>query len=184
MLDYSLEHICSYTATLGPPELIGEAAEGIRVIFYSTGGEVSGPRLTGTVRQVGGDWMTVRRDGVALMDVRTTIETHEGALILITYSGIVDLGDGGYERFRKGDIPATAKLRTAPRFTTGHPQFRLAESPAVHRHRRVQRGEEPRRLRRLRGQVTFTVTDCDRRELRTATCGRVAVSAPLTSRIT
>jgi hypothetical protein len=123
MLDYSLDHICSYTGTLAPPELIGEAAEGIRVIFYSTGGEITGPRLKGKLRPVGGDWMTIRRDGVGLLDVRTTFETHDGALILVTYTGTVDLGEDGYARFLAGNPPATAKLRTAPRFTTSHPQY-------------------------------------------------------------
>jgi len=48
MLDYNLEHICSYTATLKtPPEVIGPLAEGIRVNFYVTGGHVEGPKIKG-----------------------------------------------------------------------------------------------------------------------------------------
>jgi hypothetical protein len=123
MLDYSLDHIFSYTGTLAPPELIGEPAEGIRLVFYSTGGEISGPRLRGKLRPVGGDWMTIRRDGVGLLDVRTTFEAHDGALILVTYTGTVDLGEDGYARFLAGNPPATARLRTAPRFTTAAPQY-------------------------------------------------------------
>ena len=35
MIDYQLEHICSYTATLAaPPEIIGPVPEGIRANFY------------------------------------------------------------------------------------------------------------------------------------------------------
>jgi hypothetical protein len=38
MLDYSLEHIFSYSATLkNPPEIIGPVPEGIRANFYATG---------------------------------------------------------------------------------------------------------------------------------------------------
>src|SRR5262245_64944808 len=103
MNEYSLEHILSYTGRLvNPPEVIGPAPEGLRVNFYSTGGEITGPRLRGTLRPVGGDWVTVRKDGVAYLDVRTTFETHDGAPILLTYLGVIDFGDDGYERFLRG----------------------------------------------------------------------------------
>ena len=124
MNDYTLEYLCSYTGTLvNPPEIIGPVPEGIRVNFYSTGGEISGPRIRGQVRPVGGDWVTVRQDGVAYLDVRTTFETYDGALILVTYLGVVDFGEDGYDRFRRGEIPPVVRLRTAPRFVTSHPEY-------------------------------------------------------------
>jgi hypothetical protein len=124
MNPYTLEHIFSYRGTLAsPPEAIGEMPEGIRVTFYSTGGEITGPKLRGRLKPVGGDWMTVRRDGTAVMDVRTTFETHDGALILVTYQGIADLGEAGYERFLRGELPPTVNLRMSPRFVTSHPQY-------------------------------------------------------------
>ena len=65
MIDYKLENICSYTALLAAArEVIGPVPEGIKANFYVTGS----------------DWLTLRRDGVALLDVRATIETHDGAL--------------------------------------------------------------------------------------------------------
>ena len=89
MIDYQLEHIFSYEATLmNPPEIIGPVPEGIRVNFYTTSGEVTGPRVTGRFRPVGGDWVVMRRDGVAVLDVRATIETNDGALISVTYPGL------------------------------------------------------------------------------------------------
>ncbi|MCI0720612.1 MAG: DUF3237 domain-containing protein [Acidobacteria bacterium] len=61
MIDYKLEHIFSYTGTLAsPPEMIGSVPEGTRVNFYSTGGEITGPRIRGKIGPVGGDWATVR----------------------------------------------------------------------------------------------------------------------------
>jgi hypothetical protein len=76
MIDYKLEHILSYTGELAnPPEIIGPVPEGTRVNFYASGGEVTGPKVRGKVRPVGGDWMTVRKDGVAILDVRATFET-------------------------------------------------------------------------------------------------------------
>ena len=50
MLDYRLEHLLSYSATLkNPPEVIGPLPEGIRANFYVTGGKVEGPKINGTV---------------------------------------------------------------------------------------------------------------------------------------
>jgi hypothetical protein len=120
---FALDHIASYTGTLAPPEIIGELPEGLRVNFYSTGGEITGPRLRGVVRAVGGDWMTIRRDGVAHLNVRTTFETRDGALILVTYEGVIDLGEDGYEAFLRGDLPPLARLRAAPRLLTSHPDY-------------------------------------------------------------
>jgi hypothetical protein len=124
MIDYTLEHILSYTGELAaPPEIIGPVPEGVRVNFYNTGGEVNGPRIRGKVRPVGGDWMMVRRDGVAILDVRATLETEDGALILLTYPGVIDLGEDGYDKFLRGELPATAVIRTSPRFATSHPRY-------------------------------------------------------------
>jgi hypothetical protein len=123
-LDYRLEHIFSCTGSLAsPPEVIGPVPEGVRANFYTTGGQVSGARVRGKIRPVGGDWMTVRRDGVAILDVRATFETHDGALILVTYPGVIDLGEDGYDRFLRGELPAAAQIRISPRFLTSHPEY-------------------------------------------------------------
>ena len=124
MNTYTLEHLFSYVGTLAsPPEIIGPLPEGIRANFYSTGGEITGPKLRGTLLPVGGDWVTVRKDGVAHLDVRTTFQTHDGALILVTYQGVVDFGEDGYDRFLKGDLPPVAQIRVSPRFSTSQPDY-------------------------------------------------------------
>lgn len=121
---YQLEHIFSFEATLeNPPEVIGPVAEGIRVNFYSKGGEVTGPKLQGRCRAVGGDWLTIRTDGVAILDVNTTIESHDGALIAITYSGVSDLGPDGHQRFLEGNLPESLPIHVVPRFQTAHPAY-------------------------------------------------------------
>src|SRR5260370_25523278 len=127
MIDYKVEHICSYavhgTAAV-PPEVIGPVPEGIRVNFYSTGGgELTGPKVRGKVRPVGGDWMTVRNDGIGILDARVTLETDDAALILVTYGGVIDFGQGGYDMFRRGELPAEVRARTSPRFFTSHPEY-------------------------------------------------------------
>ena len=100
-----LEYLFSYWATLAPPEVIGPMAEGIRVNFYVTAGELSGPKMRGRLRTVGGDWLLLRPDGVGLLDVRATMELDNGTLIYTTYGGVVDLGPDGYNLFLKGILP-------------------------------------------------------------------------------
>jgi len=65
----------------------------------------------------------IRNDGIGLIDVRTTIESHDGALIGVSYTGLADLGTDGYQGFLKGDLPQRLDLRMVPRFQTLHPLY-------------------------------------------------------------
>jgi hypothetical protein len=124
MYDYTMEHIYSCTVTLqNPPEVIGPTPEGLRLNVYITGGEVTGPRLKGKLLPVGADWLTIREDGVGVLDIRATIETDDGALIYVAYQGIADAGEDGYQRFLEGNPPARVPIRGAPRFLTSHPDY-------------------------------------------------------------
>ncbi|MFY9608936.1 MAG: DUF3237 domain-containing protein [Blastocatellia bacterium] len=123
-IPYTLEHIFSFTALLEKmPEVIGQLPEGMLINFYVTGGDIVGPKLNGKVRPVGGDWFTLRTDGVAIPDVRITFETSDGALIYVTYSGVMDLGADGYQKFLNQQLPATIPLRVTPRFHTASPAY-------------------------------------------------------------
>lgn len=123
MYDHSYEHIFSFSGSLEPPQPIGPGPEGLRLIFPLSAGEVDGPRLRGRVLPGGGDWLTGRRDGVGILDVRLTIESHDGALIYCAYNGVGDMGPGGYEKALRGELPPILKLRTSPRFQTAHPDY-------------------------------------------------------------
>ena len=113
----NLEHLFSYTVSLRmPPEVIGPVAEGIRVTFYLAGGEIRGPRCQGKLLPVGADWLTIRKDGIGMVDVRATFEMHDGALVYSAYQGVLDPGPDGYEAFVKGTLPPKFPIRTAPRF--------------------------------------------------------------------
>lgn len=123
--DLKLEHVFSYNATLAPPELIGPVPDNIRANFYVLGGDVWAPDGTaiGKVKGVGGDWLTIRKDNKGQLDVRATVETFDGALLYVTYSGFVDLGEGGYENLLKGKLPPTAHVRAAPQICTSSPAY-------------------------------------------------------------
>ena len=59
-----------------------------------TGGSFSGARLQGTVHNGGADWIT-QVSGHSSLDVRITLETENGAIIYMTYKGVVARGDTG-----------------------------------------------------------------------------------------
>ena len=124
MFDYSMEHIFSYSATLDANmEVIGPTPNGLRMNVYVTGGEMTGPKVQGKVRPVGADWLTIRTDGVGILDVRATMETHDGALIYCAYQGVSDTGEDGYSRFMEGNGPDKLAIRAVPRFVTSHPDY-------------------------------------------------------------
>lgn len=52
-----------------------------------TGGSFSGPRVRGEVLPIGGDWAQLSDNGTTKVDVRATLRTHDGANILMFYSG-------------------------------------------------------------------------------------------------
>jgi hypothetical protein len=75
------------------------------------------------VKPVGADFFTLRTDGVGIIDVRATIETHDGALIDVAYSGVADLGADGHQKFLSGTLQPRFTLRTVPRAQTAHPAY-------------------------------------------------------------
>ena len=65
-----------------------------------TGGTFSGPNIKGTVHAGGADWIT-QVSGHTSLVVRSTLETDDGAIIFMSYTGVVSRGDTGlYWRVR------------------------------------------------------------------------------------
>ena len=102
------------TYSLAPPRIMEGTPTGTLVLFQVTSGRVEGERLRGSVRELSGDWVTIRPDGrVGALDVRVTIETDDGAAILVTYCG----------RTIIEGRPGAAPLYIAPLFTTGDERY-------------------------------------------------------------
>jgi hypothetical protein len=110
---------------LRPPEALGQTPLGGRTIFIIEGGTFQGPQLSGTVRQGGGDWFLAHPNGAGELDVRLTLETHDGALILMTYRGVFDVDSAVVaEVFAGNDVdPSRYYFRTTPRFETGDQRY-------------------------------------------------------------
>ena len=90
-------------------EEIGATPRGKILVFPITGGSFEGERLRGRVLAGGGDWVTARADGTFELDLRATLETDDGALIHMTFSGLRD--------------DANHYLRTLPRFETAASKY-------------------------------------------------------------
>lgn len=123
MFEYKMEHVCTYRATLAPPEVFTAPPGDLRVNIYVTGGEVWGPKLQGKLKPLGADWLTLRTDGILMLDVNAVIESNDGALIDVQYNGVADLGPDGYNAFLRGEPVAKFKIRAAPRMRTAHPAY-------------------------------------------------------------
>jgi hypothetical protein len=120
-----LEHIVDFRGDLKDPLSIGAGPFGARQIFDVVGGTFEGPRLKGRVLPSGGDWVLVGADGVGRLDVRSTIQTDDGANIYIQYFGTMHLNDKVMATLASGadtDFGDTYFF-TAPRFETGDERY-------------------------------------------------------------
>jgi len=88
---------------------IGSTPQGALTIFPVIGGSFEGERLRGKVLPGGGDWVRARIDGILTLDLRVTLETDDGGLIHMTFSGVRDDANGYF--------------RTLPRFETATPKY-------------------------------------------------------------
>ena len=83
-----LEFIFAADVRVDPVLDVGHVAKGTRRFVPIAGGEVSGPKLNGKVLPGGGDWQTIRDDGVAELEARYTLQTDDDALIFVRNYGL------------------------------------------------------------------------------------------------
>jgi hypothetical protein len=83
------EYLGSLRAEIGTRTVVENGPQGTRTIVQIVGGRFEGPRVKASVQTPAGDWITNRADGSYRLDVRLTLKTDDGALILVTYNGVV-----------------------------------------------------------------------------------------------
>ena len=125
-----LEHLFDYHANLEQSIDVGAGPFGSRLIVEVNGGEFEGPNFRGTIRKAGcADWLTVA-DGYGCLDVRATLETHDGAYIYLEYFGRIEMNEqvvgalGGQGETDYGD----AYFVTCPRMQTGDERYQWVNS--------------------------------------------------------
>jgi len=111
--------------TLAPVQELGESPLGRRRIIPITGGSFRGERLSGRVLPGGADWQVIRRDGVAELDARYTLETADKALIYVRNFGLRHGPPQVIARLAAGEAvdPSLYYMRTTPRFETGAERY-------------------------------------------------------------
>jgi hypothetical protein len=120
-----LEHVCTLNVQLDPIREMGPGRAGQRRIIPIVGGEVSGPRLSGRILNLGADWQTVFADGLAELDTRYAMETQDGATIEIVNYGFRHGPAEVLAAVARGEEvdPASYYMRTHARLETGDPRY-------------------------------------------------------------
>lgn len=95
-----------------PTQDVGAGPYGTRITYPIIGGTFEGDRLRGRVLPGGDDWTVTRPDGVVELDLRITLETDDGALIHMTFTGL-----------RDDAAPGSPYFHSLPRFETAAPQY-------------------------------------------------------------
>jgi hypothetical protein len=124
MRELKTEYLFEAHLTVSGTLFVGVGGWGTRFIGPVTGGTFEGPKIKGTAINVGADWLLIRHDKVCVVDVRLALETDDGAIIHMSYDGILHLTEAQVTSLLKGEpSPLVAGVHTTPRFETGHQRY-------------------------------------------------------------
>lgn len=120
----ALVPLCDWSITLEPAQLV-PSPFGLRTTYVIRAGRCTGERLRGRFLPGGGDWVLLGPDGVGRLDVRATLETHDGALIHVTSLGVASLPPAAAAQLAAGElVPWDAMhVRSTPRFETADERY-------------------------------------------------------------
>jgi hypothetical protein len=102
--DPRLRLVYRLQAELDAPLDLGDTPKGHRRVVAFTGGTFEGPGLSGTLVAGGGDWQILRADGTAIADIRYTLRTDAGALLLIEAHGVRHGDPDVLARLARGEV--------------------------------------------------------------------------------
>lgn len=75
-------------ADVAEPQVTPDGPYGVRRYIPVTGGDFAGDRISGRLLPGGADCQLIRPDGVAELDVRVTLETHDGTVLYMKGLGM------------------------------------------------------------------------------------------------
>lgn len=116
------EYLMTLYAPLDAPQQIDAS---LLVYNVRAGGWVKGSKVSGTLLSPATDWLRVMPGGSLRLDVRATVKTDDGALIYVTYNGVVSQSKEASDRFAKGDVLTSKDLYfiTAPTMQTASEKY-------------------------------------------------------------
>lgn len=112
---------------------IGMTTKGRRTIAPIKGGHFEGAKLSGKVLPGGADWVVLRNDSVMKIDVRLSLETHEGAYIYLSYEGQFVANADALKALASGAelAPDSYNLTVVAKIETGDESLRWLEDAIV-----------------------------------------------------
>lgn len=111
------EYLMTMHVLLAPPLPVDQS---LIIANLPAGGSVDGPQIKGKLLAPAADWLRVMPSGVIRLDVRATIQTDDGAVVFVTYNGVIqcskEQGDrlNGGQELKAGDC----YFLNAPTFET------------------------------------------------------------------
>jgi hypothetical protein len=104
---------------------VGKTPAADRRIGELTAGRFEGERLRGKFLPSGSDWQSVRDDGAWMINVRALLETDDGALIGMTYTGIRHGPKEVLDAIGRGETvsPKAYYMRIVPVFETAAEKY-------------------------------------------------------------
>jgi Protein of unknown function (DUF3237) len=121
------EFLFDLVIDLNPPQVVGPVLKGTRLIFPFKGGFVKSDKINGKILESGADWGLVLDSTTFKVDVRATIETDDGVLIYITYSGYNHANAKNFAMMSAGKgseiSPSEYYFRTNVSFETSSPKY-------------------------------------------------------------
>jgi hypothetical protein len=97
----STEYLMTLYAPLDAPQQIDNT---LFIYNVRAGGWLKGPKINGTIIAPAADWLRVMPGGNSRLDVRLTAKTEDGALIYVTYNGIISHTKESWDRAMKGEV--------------------------------------------------------------------------------
>ena len=120
--EITTEYLMTLYAPLDPPQQIDNS---LFVYGVRDGGWIKGPKVNGTLLAPSGDWLQVMPDGSMRLDVRATFKTDDGALVYVTYNGVISHSEESSARMANGEVLTSEDFYfiTAPTMRTSSEKY-------------------------------------------------------------
>ena len=114
------EFVCEINVNVGEAQEIGDTGTGIRKIIPLLGGTFKGPKMEGVILPGGADWQLIKKNNVADVDARYTLETKDGSLIFLSNKGLRVASEEVLKKLANGEKVNVTEyyFRTIPVFET------------------------------------------------------------------
>ena len=111
-----------HSPTLGQPQAIDPS---LTIYQSGPGGWARGPMLEAQMLTPTGDWLRAMPAGCLRVDARMSLQTTDGALIYVSYGGVISVTPQNFARMAGGETLTSEDMYfiTTPCFQTAHPKY-------------------------------------------------------------